>query len=325
MKEIRAFFLKIKKKHIIYAIFLSLLITLLILYLVSRFVPNNFIRVFYENNWEPKIGKSFIDFLKDYIDAFFIYSISTILILWVSNIVLGIFGKRISPDIKNTIKLLVRVIIIPLFIIAYLSKFEAFSGAIIGVGATLGAVFALASAKYISDLVTSFYVIFSKNHNVGDYILIPSLNVEGIITEISISFTTIKQAGEITAIIPTSQLKDKDIINIKLTKIEKEIDEVSDLILYGRKVKETLFIYPLKWSVNSEDSHKKCVEAIEKTSEQFKEELEYPIEWRIITRNRLDRTYQLNLTVIDPEILLTLIGDFYSVLEQNYEKIKQKK
>ncbi|MHA1667497.1 MAG: mechanosensitive ion channel domain-containing protein [Candidatus Heimdallarchaeaceae archaeon] len=183
------------------------MITLLILYLVSRFVPNNFIRVFYENNWEPKIGKSFIDFLKDYIDAFFIYSISTILILWVSNIVLGIFGKRISPDIKNTIKLLIRVIIIPLFIIAYLSKFDAFSGAIIGVGATLGAVFALASAKYISDLVTSFYVIFSKNHNVGDYILIPSLNVEGIITEISISFTTIKQAGEITAIIPTSQLK----------------------------------------------------------------------------------------------------------------------
>jgi len=52
--------------------------------------------------------------------------------------------------------------------------------------------------------------------------------------------------------------------------------------------------------------------------------LNEPVEWKIHSRDRLNREYQIKLTVLKPEKLLTLTADFTKSLESNYEKIKNK-
>jgi len=314
---------KIKKKHIFYSIFISIFIVILIIYLYSRFVPGNFIENFYENHkWNEEL--SYIDFLKNYIDSFFIYTVSALLLLWIANIILHIIEKRVSPDVHNTLHVLIRVIIIPIFIIAYINKFDAYTGALIGVAATLGAAFGIAAARSVGDLISGLYMVFSKHHNVGDYILIPGMGLEDVVKSISINYLNLLKADGSTAVIPNSKLREEQIINTAIVTIEKERNGISDFFLYGKRVTETQYIYPLKWASDSVDSHEKCVKAIEKTATQFKDYLEGELTWQITERDRLNRTYLISLLVLDPESLLTLVGNFTNSLEKNYETIKNK-
>ena len=313
---------KIKKRRLAYGFLLSFFTVLFILYIYSRFVDGNFIETLASLTHQEYVD----DILKAYVDSFFIYTVSALAILMIANFILHALEDKVSPDIHNTLHVLTRVIVIPFFIIAYLNRFEAYSGAIIGVAATIGGALGIAGALTISELLTGIIMVFSKQHNVGDYIIVPSMGVEGIIKEISISFLTILQPDRTIGIIPNKKLRDTEIINIKIEKTEKEMDNITDLILYGRKVTETYYVYPLKWAIHSDDKHSDAVKAIKKTHDQFKDYLdnEKP-DWQIITRDRLNRKYAILLTLADPTTLLELKDDYTEALEANYEKIKYKK
>lgn len=314
----------LQKKHIIYGSLILVFLTVFIIYLVSRFVEGTFVEDIYENI-KGDSTKSYMEFLIDYVDSFFIYAFSVIAILWILNFILRAVKKKVSPDFHNAIRVIIRVTVIPFFIIAYLNKFPAFTGAIIGVAATIGIAFGLAASRYVSDLITGLYILFSKHHNIGDYLIIPPLNIEGIVKDISINHLVILQQDGTTSIIPNNKLKDQDIINIAIVKEEKSRDGISHLIMYGKKVLEVQYIYPLKWACNSDDSHEMIAKAIEETGNDFKDFIEEEVNWRISKRNRLDREYTIMLTVIDSNSLLTLVPKFTKTLEENYEKLKSKK
>ena len=319
---------KIEKKHIIWGIVILIFLIITVFYIVSRVVDGNFIETAFNNRFTDIIPEESTEtnaykyFMSNYVDSFFIYALSALVLLWILRYILRLVRKRISPDVYNILNVLVRIIVIPFFIIAYLNSFDAFTGALIGVAATVGAAFGIAAARSVGDLFSGLYMVFSKHHNVGDYLIIPSLNLEGVIQEISINYLSLYQPSDNVAVIPNSKLRDQEIINISKVAVEKERDGVTDFFLYGRRVIETHFVYPLEWSSNSEDSHETCVEAIAKTIIEFKDHLEAEADWRITKRNRLDRTYLINLTVLDPNKLLTLIGDFKNSLETNYEQLR---
>ena len=314
----------LQKKHIIYGILILVFLTVFIIYLVSRFVEGTFVEEIYDNA-KGDSTLSYKEFLKAYVDSFFIYATCLIAILWIMNFILRAVKKRVTPDFHNAIKVIIRVTVIPFFIIAYLNKFPAFTGAIIGVAATIGIAFGLAASRYVGDIITGLYILFSKHHNIGDYLIIPSLNIEGIVKDISINYLVILQQGGTTSIIPNNKLKDRDIINIAVVKEEKSRDGISQLIMYGKKVSEVQYIYPLKWACNSDDSHEMIAKAIEETEDDFKDFLEEKVNWHISKRNRLDREYTIMLTVIESKSLLTLVPKFTKTLEVNYEKLKNKK
>jgi hypothetical protein len=311
---------QIKKRRIIYTGFLALFISIFIIYLFSRFVEGNFIEQLANLTHEE-----YKTILIAYVDSLFIYTVSAIIILIIVNFTLHALEEKISPDIHNTLHVLTRAIIIPFFIIAYLNRFEVYSGAIIGVAAAIGGALGIAGALTISELLTGIIMVFSRQHNVGDYIIIPSMSIEGIVKEISISFLTIVQPDRTIGIIPNKKLRETEIINIKIEMAEKEMDDFTDLILYGRKVSATYYVYPLRWAVHSDSRHSDCVKAIKKTVTQFKDYLENEApDWQIIERNRLNRRYAILLTLSDPTALLELKDDFTEALEANYEKIRYK-
>ncbi|MCG3217007.1 MAG: mechanosensitive ion channel [Candidatus Heimdallarchaeota archaeon] len=323
---------KIKKKHIIWGIVIIIFLTITIFYIVSRVVDGNFIETAFNDRFPDIIPEDEVTqtnpykyFMSSYVDSFFIYAFSALVLLWIIRYVLKAVRKRVSPDIYNVLNVLVRIVIIPFFIIAYLNSFDAFTGALLGVAATVGVAFGIAVSKSVSDLFSGLYMVFSKHHNVGDYLIIPSMNLEGVVKEISINYLSLDQPRNNVAVIPNSKLRDHEIINISKVPVEKERDGVTDFFLYGKRVIETHFIYPLEWSSNSEDSHEICAEAIAKTIVEFKDFLEADADWRITKRDRLNRTYVINLTVLGSNKLLNLIGDFTNSLEANYELLKSKR
>ena len=318
LKEIKE---KMKKKHIIYIVLAVLFLVFLALFLYSRFVPNNFIENFY-NDVKSEESPDYDVMMSTFVDSFFIYSVSAILIIWIVEVTLRTFKERINDDIENTIRVIIRFVVLIFFLVAYLNKFDSFEGAIIGVAATVGAAFGLAASRSLGDLFSGLYLVLSKHHNVGDYLLIPDMNVEGVVTEISTNFVTLIQPNQSTAVIPTNMLKDEEVHNLKVQHFETEKDGISELLLYGRKVKEIRYTYPLKWATHSDDKHSLGVAAIEKTGIDFQDYLDTTIQWSISQRNRLNRTYVINLTVLDPNDLLTIVGDFTKKLESNYEELK---
>ncbi len=332
---------KNKRRYFFIGLFVIIFGTILSIYITAKVTDNNLIETAYNDRMELNLDWYFVNgtmkveapayasfdgLLSEYIDDLFIYTISALIILWVVNVVLHAVRKRISPDIHNTLHVLIRVLVLPIFLIAYVSKFEPFTGSIIGVAATLGAAIGIAAARSVGDLISGLYMVFSKHHNVGDYIIIPEINVEGVVQTISINYITVLQPDESTSVIPNSRLRELEIENIAFVEPPGEQDEKEDMkeiILFGRRVGETEFSYPLKWATHSDESHSDCVKAIEMTEKQFVDYLEEPVTWTIIQRDRLNRRYQIQLVVLNANELLSLPGEFLKALELNYEKIRK--
>jgi len=331
-----------KKRYFFIGILAILFITIFSIYITAKVSDNNWIESAYNDRMELNTDwyfdnatlkadapayASFDGLIDEYVDDFLIYTVSAIVILWVANVIIHAIRKRISPDIQNTLHVLIRALVLPIFLIAYVSKFEPFTGSIIGVAATLGAAIGIAAARSVGDLISGLYMVFSKHHNVGDYIIIPEIKVEGVIQTISINYITILQPDESTSIIPNSRLRELEIENIAVVELPEGQDErenMKEIILFGRRVGETEYSYPLKWAAHSDESHTDCVKAIEKTEKQFVDYLEEPVSWTITQRDRLNRRYQIQLVVLDPKQLLNLPGEFLKALEVNYEKIRKK-
>ncbi len=316
---------RFKKKYFLYIFLIIIAIAIITLYFISRFTESNFIQQWYDDQFYDPEAIEPLDYrgmLVQFVDSFFIYTIIALLIVWIVEIVLRTFREKISDDIENTIRVLIRFIVILFFGIAYMTKFENFVGAIIGVAATVGAAFGLAASKSLGQLFSGLHLVLSKHHNVGDYLIINDMNIEGVVTGISTSFVTILQPNKTTAVIPTDKLREEEVVNIKVEDFETEKDGITHLFLYGKKVRETHYVYPVKWATHSDDRHSQAVEAIMETGEDFKDYIDEEVDWMIYERDRLNRRYLISLTVIDPKILLHLAEDFTRILEANYEKIK---
>jgi hypothetical protein len=316
---------KFKKKHILYILLIVIFIVIVTFYFISRFTETNFIQKWYDDNfYDAGVEESlnYQEMLIQFVDSFFIYTLIAFLIVWIVEIILRTFKERITDDIENTIRVLIRFVVILFFGIAYMTKFENFVGAVIGVAATVGAAFGLAASRSLGQIFSGLHLVLSKHHNVGDYLIINDMNIEGVVTGISTSFVTILQPNKTTAVIPTDKLREEEVLNIKVERFETEKDGISHLFLYGKKVKETHYVYPVKWATHSDDRHSHAVAAIMETGEDFKDYIDDEVDWMIYERDRLNRRYLISLTVLDPKVLLHLAEEFTRILEANYEKIK---
>lgn len=314
---------KIKRKHIMYGIFLSIFVILLGLTIYSL-TPDNFIRNLFNQKLQDRIGLEYFEFLRIYILSFLIYFVLATILLVLWSTFLRTIKDKLSPTVLNSFKILGQIIIIPFFMVAYLNQFSAFSGTLVGIAALLGTAIGFSSTKTIGNLIAGIYIILSRPFDILDYIILPGLNTEGVVKEISINYTTIDTPEGNTVIMANSKLIDATIINIRhVEKEEKGLKDKLDLKKAFKKGEETkLYIYPQLWAADGNDKHAPCVKAIEKTGKKFEKRLAAPISWFIVKRERLNRTYQINLAVENPYLLLDLTGEFLNELEAVYDEVK---
>ncbi|MHA1967723.1 MAG: mechanosensitive ion channel domain-containing protein, partial [Candidatus Hodarchaeales archaeon] len=110
-----------------------------------------------------------------------------VLLLWIVwGILLRKIKKNISPELHNALRTLGRatILLLGLFWIAGAELF-------IGAAALLGTAIGFASSTTIGNFISGLYLLITNPFSIGDYIILSSMKIEGIVEEISINYTTI--------------------------------------------------------------------------------------------------------------------------------------
>lgn len=262
-----------------------------------------------------------------------------VIFLWlVWGFLLRRIRDNISPELNNALKTLGRATILLLGIF-----WIAGEGLFIGAAALLGTAIGFASSTTIGNFISGLYLLITNPFRTGDYIILPSMKIEGIVEEISINYTRILTTRGIHVCITNQKILGTAIHNTSIT-IPKEaidkgkitwkdhegdkFDSVDDVIdiLKGFRSKYSnkdldYFLYPLNYKLNPDKySHALTRKIFDETASKFSDKTAEPISWFLLDRSN----YQLNLIVENPYSLFDLKNDILGYLEERIEEVHKK-
>ncbi|UCG00857.1 MAG: mechanosensitive ion channel [Candidatus Heimdallarchaeota archaeon] len=289
------------------------------------------------------IDDSLTKLLTDPLIVFGIYIIQVLFIIFCLWIIWGFLLNRvksnISPELYNALRTLGRatLLLLGLFWIAGEELF-------IGAAALLGTAIGFASSTTIGNFISGLYLLVTNPFNVGDYIMLPDLKVEGIVEEISINYTKIitpqgvqvsinnqKMLG--TTIHNTSIMVPVEAVNKgKITWRDKEgdkFDNIGDVvdILRGIRAKyadkeQEYYLYPLIYNVNPDKyKHSLTKGVLNEAAQKFSGRTVEQITWFLNDRSYNQSSYQINLIVINPYSIFDLTSDILGFLEEKIEEV----
>ncbi|MHA2053645.1 MAG: mechanosensitive ion channel domain-containing protein [Candidatus Hodarchaeales archaeon] len=260
--------------------------------------------------------------------------IITLWIIW--SFLLGRIKSKLSPTQHNAMRTLGRALIVLLGLFWFGGE-----GLFIGAAALLGTAIGFASSSTIGNFISGLYLLVTNPFNVGDYVILPNLKVEGIVEEISINYTSILSPEGIQVLIANQKLLGTIIKNTEITipsgAIDKgtitwrdhegdKFDSVDDVvdILKGVRTKFTskedrkFYLYPLEVKLSADKFfHSRIKLAILETIKEFSERTVTEITWILKDRS----TYQLNLIVENPYVIFDLKSDILGFLEEKIEEL----
>lgn len=193
--------------------------------------------------------------------------------------------------LTNIIKKILKIVLIFVGITIIMSAFKISIAPIL---ATLG-VFSLAigvgAQSLVKDFINGFFIIFEDQYSVGD--LVEINNIEGIVEDLGLRVTKIRDFSKILHVIPNSNISvvsNKQRANVR-TRIDFYLDNSSDPTFVEEKINEALKKYknskelilgPDLWGVteNGKDAYKMTLVYYTKQGQQY--ELEYAIRSEIL-------------------------------------------
>ncbi|MDD7352044.1 MAG: mechanosensitive ion channel family protein [Peptoniphilaceae bacterium] len=197
-------------------------------------------------------------------------------------------------------KLFERIIKIALIFIGVTIIMSVFGISIAPILATLG-VFSLAigvgAQNLVKDIINGFFIIFEDQYSVGDLVEIEG--IEGIVEDVGLRVTKVRDFGKILHIIPNSNISivsNKERANVR-TRIDFYVDNSCDPNFVSEKIKKAIEKYeddtriamgPNLWGVteNAKDSYKMTLVYYTKQGEQY--ELEYAIRAEILKTMQIE-------------------------------------
>ncbi|MEM2110664.1 MAG: mechanosensitive ion channel [Candidatus Bathyarchaeia archaeon] len=135
-------------------------------------------------------------------------------------IVYKIFSRSISkiakkieldPHIENSLRLILRVVVIVVAASAIFAIFEFDTTWFLGGSALVGAALGFGSSQTINNIVAGFYVILTRPFQVKDYVKIG--DVEGQVEEISINYTKLYTPSFNLLLVPNIQVMNSRVLN----------------------------------------------------------------------------------------------------------------
>ena len=167
--------------------------------------------------WINEKGLSLCDYVIKIIIAIALYIIASKILKKITNVVQASLDKKnvdqiASHFILNLIKYGILTFII-ISIITQLKIVEVTSIAALVASAGVGISLAMQGA--LSNFAGGVLLLILRPFRKGDYILIPGANVEGVVEEIEIYYTTVRTILGETVKIPNSQLTNNSVVNRK--------------------------------------------------------------------------------------------------------------
>ena len=169
------------------------------------------------SKWINEKGLSLCDYLIKILIAIVLYVIASKILKKITNLVQSSLDKKnvdqiASHFILNIIKYGILTFII-ISIITQLKIVEVTSIAALVASAGVGISLAMQGA--LSNFAGGVLLLILRPFRKGDYILIPGANVEGVVEEIEIYYTTVRTILGETVKIPNSQLTNNSVVNRK--------------------------------------------------------------------------------------------------------------
>ena len=167
--------------------------------------------------WINEKGLSLCDYVIKIIIAIALYIIASKILKKITNVIQASLDKKnvdqiASHFILNIIKYGILTFII-ISIITQLKIVEVTSIAALVASAGVGISLAMQGA--LSNFAGGVLLLILRPFRKGDYILIPGANVEGVVEEIEIYYTTVRTILGETVKIPNSQLTNNSVVNRK--------------------------------------------------------------------------------------------------------------
>lgn len=294
---------------------------------------------------QDKINDSLAKLLTDPLIVFTIYVIQVFFVIFCLWIIWGFILNRtkanISPELYNALRTLGRATLLLLGLF-WIADEEIF----IGAAALLGTAIGFASSTTIGNFISGLYLLITNPFDVGDYIMLPDLKIEGIVEEISINYTKIITPQGVQVSINNQKMLGTTIHNtsiiVPLEAIEKgkitwrdkegdKFDNIGDVvdILRGIRAKfadkeQEYYLYPLIYNVNPDKyKHSLTKNVLNEAAQKFSNRTAEQITWFMNDRSYNQSNYQLNLIVENPYAIFDLTSDILGFLEENMEKIHE--
>jgi small-conductance mechanosensitive channel len=271
------------------------------------------------------------------------YIILLLLTLRITRVFINRYREKLTPTTYHSLKTLSRMVIILLFVVAFLNQFEQFQGSLIGFSALLGTAIGFASTQTVGNMISGLYLMISRPFYIADYVLFPKLGIEGIIKEITINYTKVINPNGTTAIISNRTVLNSEVINTRyeLEEVEvskdKKIEEHDSLDLekVGTEIKslfkkiiikkQIVYIYPIKFSVSVGMKQNDVNQALKKLEQYLENEVPKvkDMSWKVISRNRLEIIYEISVIVEDPYVIFRVVNTALNKIEIFLENIEE--
>ena len=253
-------------------------------------------------------------------------------------------SKKLTANTHATLLTLSRMVIMLLFGVAFLNQFESFAGSLIGISALLGTAIGFASTQTVGNMISGLYIMVSRPFYIADYVIFPKLGMQGIVKEITLNYTKVIMPNGTNAIISNRTVLGTEVVNTRVevdtennkpsknkkTDEDESIDmanvkrEFSKLFKKITTSKKTIYyIYPLTFGVDvnlKQSNVNKAVTNLEVYLQQIDSVKD--THWNVISRNRLEVTYELAIVVDSPYAIFRIVSDAYNQLEVLLEGIQ---
>ena len=117
--------------------------------------------------------------------------------------------QRIPVEAMNGIKILVRLIVVLLIIIALLNYIPGFTSYLLAISSITGIIVGFASTQVVSQIVAGIYLLISRPLKVNDLVRINGN--DGLIIEVGLNFTTMQKFNGSIVKIPNKTILDAEI------------------------------------------------------------------------------------------------------------------
>lgn len=191
-----------------------------------------------------------------------------------------------------------------------------------GASLLIGAAVGLAIGQAMRNFIAGLYVMFSNPFDVGDYVRIAK--TEGIVLEISINYTKIRQADGSIALIPNNNVMNSSVTNFRFERKPKSLvkagqEETVEEASLPRRIWKSIskvidtskliqYTFDLRFPVN--EKTEKYDTTFSELCKRWKRKFGYQPVYALTNFSHLAFTYSFTIFVDDPKILLELKSDF---------------
>lgn len=167
--------------------------------------------------WINEKGLSLCDYVIKIIIAIALYIIASKILKKITNVVqAGLDKKNVDQIASHFILNIIKYGILTFIIISIITQLKIVEvTSIAALVASAGVGISLAMQGALSNFAGGVLLLILRPFRKGDYILIPGANVEGVVEEIEIYYTTVRTILGETVKIPNSQLTNNSVVNRK--------------------------------------------------------------------------------------------------------------